>query len=88
MDILSQCLLCARLQAGFTCAAFPEGIPDTIAFNHVDHREPQPNDRGSARPSLPASRLPAYHSIHVRRALLAAGRTVNDRLAVSPLGSH
>jgi hypothetical protein len=61
MDILSQCLLCARLQAGFTCAAFPEGIPDTIAFNHVDHREPQPNDRGFQfvrGPALPGTPHP------------------------------
>lgn len=29
-----------------TCAAYPQGIPDSILTNRVDHRQPQPGDHG------------------------------------------
>jgi len=31
---------------GFACAAFPKGIPDEIAEDEFDHRQPFPDDQG------------------------------------------
>lgn len=31
---------------GFTCDAFPDGIPDEIIQSEADHREPFPGDQG------------------------------------------
>jgi hypothetical protein len=44
--IWSQCVYCRHLTAGRKCAAFPDGIPDEIEYNWVDHREPYPGDHG------------------------------------------
>lgn len=42
------CLACARmgstLDLPLSCAAFPDGIPDSILGNAVDHREPVEGD--------------------------------------------
>jgi hypothetical protein len=44
---LSLCLSCAnRKDDGNTCAAFPDGIPDTILAFGGDHRESVPGDHG------------------------------------------
>ena len=42
------CVVCARIKedGSFTCEAFPEEIPDDIAFRYIDHRKPYPGDNG------------------------------------------
>lgn len=45
------CLGCTRFDReykgyGYKCAAFPDGIPDSIIESRVDHREPVDGDRG------------------------------------------
>ena len=41
-----QCLECKHRLAGLTCAAFPDGIPDSILTGLVDHRKRYKRDRG------------------------------------------
>lgn len=36
----AQCNACTRLRAGWTCEAFPRGIPIEIAMFGADHRQP------------------------------------------------
>lgn len=49
------CLYCRHIEysyesgrggPGISCAAFPDGIPDLIVENEVDHRKPVPGDNG------------------------------------------
>lgn len=40
------CQYCARLEGGWKCAAFPEGIPDDIMDGYFDHRVPHTGDHG------------------------------------------
>jgi hypothetical protein len=42
------CVVCARIKEdrSFSCEAFPDGIPDEIAFRYIDHRNPYPGDSG------------------------------------------
>jgi hypothetical protein len=40
------CIACVRARWDGTCDAFPEGVPDDIAFGMFDHREPHPGDHG------------------------------------------
>lgn len=42
----NQCLTCAHYHLGWTCAAFPNGIPKAIANGSFDHRNPYMGDRG------------------------------------------
>jgi hypothetical protein len=51
----SQCDACKHFVSPFdrdddldapTCAAFPDGIPDRVYANEVDHRDPIPGDHG------------------------------------------
>lgn len=54
--ILPQCLDCIHLDRNNkppVCAAFPEGIPDAILMNKVDHREPVKGDHGIQFVALP-----------------------------------
>ena len=49
MSMISQCLSCKHFKPNgmeSLCAAYPQGIPDVILFNEVDHREPWPDDQG------------------------------------------
>jgi hypothetical protein len=43
---ISQCVYCRYWTPGGTCTAFPEGIPQAILANEVDHREPVLGDHG------------------------------------------
>ncbi len=47
--INTQCIWCGHLRLppgedGYTCNAFPEGVPKRILMNVVDHREPVEGD--------------------------------------------
>lgn len=49
MGLTPMCASCARLNRAsrtLSCEAYPDGIPDGIVENKVDHRVPQPGDRG------------------------------------------
>lgn len=49
MTIIPQCVDCQHLnrdQSPPTCSAFPDGIPNKILNNEVDHREPVKGDQG------------------------------------------
>jgi hypothetical protein len=43
-----QCSHCKHLREaqGWTCDAFPQGIPAIILTNRFDHRQPYPGDHG------------------------------------------
>ena len=41
-----QCLRCRHYLGGWTCAAFPEGIPEEIGTGAHDHERPYPGDGG------------------------------------------
>ena len=45
------CLECKHFhrdskREGFTCDAFPDGVPEEIIMGEFDHRKPHPDDRG------------------------------------------
>ena len=42
---VSICMFCKHSD-GFTCRAFPEGIPREVYEGQVDHRLPYPGDNG------------------------------------------
>ena len=47
MEVLTPCATCKhRNEDGFTCAAFPAGIPMIILTGTDQHREPFANDNG------------------------------------------
>ncbi len=52
LAMVSQCASCKHLSSwvtggdGTTCAAYPEGIPDALWDNDVDHRRPAGGDHG------------------------------------------
>lgn len=60
MDTMAPiCGACARTDDMETCEAFPEGIPQSILENKVDHRQPIKGDSGlrfvqdTTKPDLP-----------------------------------
>lgn len=69
----SQCLACRHFRGPqdapgvqgtpgirLVCAAFPRGIPDAITYDHHDHRERFPGDRGTRwEPVTPDATFPA-----------------------------
>ena len=58
----SQCTACTHLdrerQNALICSAFPEGIPEEIATNKVDHHEPYPGDGGIQLDLIPLEQYP------------------------------
>jgi hypothetical protein len=44
------CIFCTHFTGsvtkGWVCEAFPAGIPEEIAYEDVDHRQPYPGDHG------------------------------------------
>ena len=72
MTIPPQCESCRHLDRSrtdaYTCAAYPDGVPQPIAFNEADHRQPQPDDRGirwepvAPGATHPMGTLPARHA--------------------------
>ena len=41
------CAMCSRLNVeDYSCAAFPDGIPEAILTNKHDHRKPYKGDHG------------------------------------------
>jgi hypothetical protein len=45
-SICSSCPLVRFGPEGALCEAFPEGIPERIALDYFDHRDPFPGDNG------------------------------------------
>lgn len=46
MQSLPQCLICKHLRKGAVCKAYPNGIPQEILNNDVDHTTPYKDDGG------------------------------------------
>ena len=44
--LCNQCKHLDRIAKNATCAAYPEGIPDEILGNKVDHHKPYKGDHG------------------------------------------
>lgn len=68
---MPQCMACGRYRSplsaenttgttGPSCAAFPDGIPDQVWSNQVDHREPLPGDHGLQWVSLDDQPFPEW----------------------------
>ena len=58
---MPMCMTCRHLHrdddaTAFTCAAFPDGIPQPIVHSEHDHREPYPGDHGIRYAPLPTRR--------------------------------
>lgn len=49
-----------RWERGPFCAAFPDGIPDLVYGNVVDHREPIAGDNGVQFEARAGDEFPAY----------------------------
>lgn len=65
----SQCSTCARYRSAFSvtpfadgsfCEAFPDGIPDSVYENLLDHREPVDGDHGIRWQSNGRDEFPEY----------------------------
>jgi hypothetical protein len=44
--VIPQCDYCNHYREHQKCDAYPEGIPEEILLNKVDHRKPYQGDRG------------------------------------------
>ena len=83
---VSQCFSCQRQwnppqpdrdpMLGPYCAAFPDGIPDEIYTNVVDHREPYPGDHGLQWIARPGMTYPTVYKSWEDEPLTAAGQPV------------
>jgi hypothetical protein len=83
MTILHQCAFCKHFQGHkgtkSLCAAFPEGIPDTIYNNEFDHRQPYPDDNGIRfEQSEYSLQLGGLHPFEMETKLLSNWRKVHD----------
>ncbi len=58
---VSQCLICQHRIEAHTCRAYPQGIPERIYDNALDHREAQAGDSG-LRYQFDAARAEAWHA--------------------------
>lgn len=65
----SQCDACSRFRSAFSvtpfaddsfCEAFPDGIPDLVYGNGVDHRRPVDGDHGIRFDLKPGDEFPTY----------------------------
>jgi len=60
--IVPQCFYCKHFHKSkrgvFACKAYPDGIPDDILFNEVDHRKPVEGDRGIQFQSVGGKKSP------------------------------
>jgi len=61
----AQCLFCTRhafpaAGQGQTCTAFPDGIPDPIWHNQVDHRKPYDGDNDQQFDPIPGMEFPDW----------------------------
>ena len=62
----SQCDACRHFRGRqsfsvpFTCTAFPEGIPDAVFDNELDHRRPIDGDNGLQFLAKPGDEFPGY----------------------------
>lgn len=43
-----------------SCAAFPDGIPEAVFGNELDHREPLEGDHGIQFQAKPGDQFPEY----------------------------
>ncbi len=51
--VIPQCFDCRHFERGFTCAAYPTGIPQEILINELDHRFPLEADHDIQFAPLP-----------------------------------
>lgn len=67
----SQCAVCVHFVSPFartdgnwdapaSCGAFPDGIPDEVYGNLIDHREPIEGDNGVQWAPVPGAVYPEY----------------------------
>ena len=49
-----------ELDQPWTCDAFPDGIPEAILDDEVDHRQPVPGDHGIQFEAKPGDEFPEY----------------------------
>jgi hypothetical protein len=66
---MSQCGACTHFRSPFSrgdysggpfCAAFPDGIPDEVYDNRLDHRQPIDGDHGVRWESRGGQKFPEY----------------------------
>lgn len=62
----SQCALCLHVRnsdQGYFCRAFPEGVPEGVVRNEVDHRVKHPEQTGNTVWTPPSEVLHRSHPL-------------------------